>query len=66
MNAWKLDSLWMWLLGLVAAAVLGGAVLDIGAATAGGVARALADASTHASPSANARAAQAGALACLI
>lgn len=66
MNACKLDSLWMWLLGLVAAAVLGGAVLDIGAATAGGVARALADASTNASPSGNARAARAGALACLI
>lgn len=66
MNPWKLDSLWMWLLGLVAAAVLGGAVLDIGAATAGGAARALADASTNAGPSGNARAARAGALACLI
>lgn len=66
MNAWKLDSLWMWLVGLVAAAVLGGAVLDIGAATAGGVARALADASTDASPGADARAVRAGALACLI
>lgn len=51
MNSWKLDSLWMWLLGLVAAAVLGGAVLDIGAASAQGFVRAAAGA-----PSADARA----------
>lgn len=66
MNPWKLDSFWMWLLGLVAAAVLGGAVLDIGAATTGGAARALADASTAASAGGNARAARAGAPACPI
>lgn len=51
MGAWKLDSLWMWLLGLVAAAVLGGAVIDLGAAWAEGVARAAVVA-----PSADARA----------
>lgn len=64
MNAWRLDSLWMWLLGLVAAAVLGSAVLDIGAATAGGVARALAGAASIGAH-ADARAAQTRALACL-
>jgi hypothetical protein len=41
----------MWLLGLVAAAVLGGAVIDLGAAWAEGVARAAVVA-----PSADARA----------
>lgn len=65
MNAWKLDSLWMWLLGVVAAAVLGGAVLDIGAATAGGVARALAGAASTGAH-ANARATETRALACLL
>ncbi|MFN3565523.1 MAG: hypothetical protein ACK4V1_06015 [Burkholderiaceae bacterium] len=63
MKGWKLDSLWMSLLGLVATVVLGGAVLDIGAGAAHGVARSFADATPEANPGANARA---GALACPI
>jgi len=62
-KAWELDSMWMWLLGLAAAVVLGGAVLDIGAGAAHGVARSSAGAAVAANPDASARG---GALACLI
>lgn len=61
MKAWKLDSSWMGLLGLAATVVLGGAVLDIGAGAAHGVARSFSDATAVASQGANATA---GALAC--
>lgn len=63
METWKLDSLWMSLLGLVATVVLGGAVLDTGVGAAHGVARSFADATPVANAGANARA---GALACAI
>jgi hypothetical protein len=62
-NSWKLDSLWMWLLGLVAAAVLGGAVLDFGTTWAKGAARVAAGAAS-ADSRAQARPTRTAAFAC--
>ncbi|MEW5881492.1 MAG: hypothetical protein AB1761_13735 [Pseudomonadota bacterium] len=63
METWKLDSLWMSLLGLVATVVLGAAVVDIGAVAAHAVSRPFADSTPAANPGANARA---GAPSCLL
>ncbi len=48
MNGGKLDSLWTWLLVLGAAAVLGGAVLELGTAWIDGAARSFAGAAPSA------------------